>query len=113
VINRGSRVRGANRAPKLAPEEDHEGPLTFNQIADLYIKRYVKPRGLRTADDIEYRLKPLRVFFGDKELKTIKTADVEDFIADLQKPRRVNRQDNRVLRVASINRALQTLRAVA
>lgn len=74
------------------------------------MKHYVKPRGLRTAGDIEYRLKPLRVFFGDKEIETIKTADVGDFIAELRKPRRVNRQENRVLSLVSINRSLQRRR---
>jgi integrase len=70
----------------------------------------VKPRGLRTADDIEYRLKPLRGFFGPKEIVAIKTADVEDFIGDLRKPRVVNRKTERTLKPASINRRLALLR---
>jgi integrase len=72
----------------------------------------VEPRGLKTADSIEWRLKPLRSFFGSRLVRDIKTADVEDFIADLRKPRRVNRQADRVLSPASINRSLQLLRAI-
>jgi site-specific recombinase XerD len=65
---------------------------------------------LRTADDIEYRLKPLRRFFGTKEIVAIRTADVEDFIGDLRKPRVVNRRADRTLSPASINRSLALLR---
>jgi len=45
-------------------------------------------------------------------VRDVKTADVEDFIADLREPRQVNRQADRVLSPASINRSLQLLRAI-
>jgi integrase len=93
-------------------EDDRQAPVSFNQLADLYVERYVIPRALRTADTIEYRLKPLRCFFGAKGLSDIKTASVEDFIAELRKPRRVNRQDQRVLSLASVNRSLALLRHI-
>lgn len=73
---------------------------------------HVEPRGLRTAADFEYRVKPLRDFFSGKLVRNITTADVEDFIAKLRKPRRINGQENRVLSPASINRSLQQLRAI-
>jgi len=105
------RFRQAVRDGRVSPEEDRrDGLRMFDELADRYVERYVKPRGLRTAADIEYRLKPLREFFGPKEIVAIKTADVEDFIGDLRKPRVVNRQADRTLSPASINRRLAQLR---
>ena len=101
------------REGRVSAEEDRrEGPLTFNQLADLYVERYVKPRALRTAYSIEYRLKPLCEFLGPKTLTEIKTADVEDFVAELRKPRHVVRKDTYELKPASINRHLALLRRV-
>jgi integrase len=48
--------------------------------------------------------------FGDRALQDVKTADIEDFIADLKLPRVVNRQPNRTLSPASINRTFELLR---
>ena len=48
--------------------------------------------------------------FGDRALEDVKTADIEDFIADLKLPRVVNRQPNRTLSPASINRTFELLR---
>ena len=48
--------------------------------------------------------------FADWELSRIKTADIEDFIADLRKPRVVSRQENRTLSAESINRTIELLR---
>jgi integrase len=105
------RYRQAVRDGRVSAAEDRrDGLRTFDELADRYVERYVKPRGLRTADDIEYRLKPLRRFFGPKEIAAIRTADVEDFIADLRKPRVVNRRADRTLSPASINRPLALLR---
>ena len=107
------RFRQAVREGRVSAEEDRrERSLTFNQLADLYVERYVKPRALRTAYSIEYRLKPLREFFGPKALTEIKTADVEDFVAELRKPRHVVRKDTYELKPASINRHLALLRHV-
>ena len=106
------RFRQAVRDGRVATEAEQQGPLTFDRLADLYVERYVKPRALRTAKAMEYRLKPLRAFFGSRQIGQIKTADVEDFIAERRQRRRVNRQDDRLLSPVSINRDLQTLRAV-
>jgi integrase len=107
------RLRQAVREGRVSPEEERrDALLTFDKLADLHIECRVKPRGLKTADSIEWRLKPLRSFFGPNLVRDIKTADVEDFIADLRKPRQVNRQADRVLSPASINRSLQLLRAI-
>jgi hypothetical protein len=48
--------------------------------------------------------------FGDRLISEIKTADIEDFVADLKKPRVVNSIDGRRLSPASINRTLGLLR---
>ncbi len=62
------------------------------------------------ADTIDYRLKPLIERFGDRPISEIRTADIEDFVADLKKPRVVNSLDGRTLSPASINRTLGLLR---
>lgn len=46
----------------------------------------------------------------DHTLVDIKTADIEDFIADLKEPRVVNRQPGRTLSPASINRTIELMR---
>src|SRR5579872_1358384 len=85
-------------------------PLTFSKFADVYKQRHVLAKGLALAETIDYRLKPLIDRFGDRLLAEIKTADIEDFVSDLKKPRVVNSIDGRTLTAASINRALGLLR---
>jgi len=85
-------------------------PLTFSTFADVYKQRHVLAKGLALAETIDYRLKPLIERFGDRLLAEIKTADIEDFVADLKKPRVVNSIGGRTLTPASINRALGLLR---
>jgi integrase len=60
---------------------------------------------------IDYRLRPLIEHFGDRPIAEIKTADIEDFIADLRKPRVVNRcKEPRTLTPASVNRTIELMR---
>ena len=61
---------------------------------------------------IDYRLKPLIERFGDRAIADIKTADIDDFVADLKQPRVVNGLDSRRLTPASINRTLELLRHI-
>ena len=84
--------------------------LTFREFAEVYKQRHVQAKRLANAATIDYRLKPLIDRFGDRALQDIKTADIEDFIADLKLPRVVNRQPNRTLSPASINRTIELLR---
>ena len=84
--------------------------LTFREFADIYKQRHVQAKGLAIAKTIDYRLKPLIDQFGDRALVDIKTADIEDFIADLKLPRLVNRQPNRTLSPASVNRVIELMR---
>jgi hypothetical protein len=93
----------------LEPPRDTT-PMTFRQFAEVYKERHVFAKGLAIGWTIDYRLKPLIDHFGDRPIAEIRTADVEDFIADLRKPRVVNRRPNRRLTNASINRMIELLR---
>jgi integrase len=96
-------TRGAD-PPKVQLE------LTFGEFAAIYKQRHVLAKKLAMARTIDYRLKPLMQAFGDHPLAKIRTGDVEDFIADLKKPRVVNGLPNRILTPASVNRSMQLLR---
>jgi integrase len=77
----------------------------------VYKERHVRAKGLALAKTIDYRLKPLIEGFGDRPIAEIKTANIEDFIADLRKPRIVNRRpEPRALTNASVNRTIELLR---
>ncbi len=106
------RMKEAARAGRLSKRDDREpeGPLTFAQFAQLYADKHARAKNLALAKTIDYRLKPLIAFFGPRRLTDIKTADIEDFIAELRKPRRVNGQPGRTLRPASVNRSVELLR---
>ena len=83
-------------------------PQTFRQFAEVYKERHVLAKGLALAKTIDYRLKPLIEGFGDCPMAEIKTANIEDFIADMRKPRIVNRRpEPRTLTNASINRTIE------
>jgi len=79
-------------------------------MGTIYKERHVEAKGLALAKSIDYCLKPLLQAFGDRPLAEIRTADVEDYLADLRKPRTVNGLPNRRLTTASINRSMQLLR---
>jgi integrase len=84
--------------------------LTFRQFAGIYKEKHALAKGLALGTMIDYRLKPLLERFGDRALGGIRTADIEDFVADLKKPRVVNGREGRQLTPASINRSLGLLR---
>jgi hypothetical protein len=67
-------------------------PLTFRQFAEIYKERHVFAKKFAIGKTIDYRLRPILEHFGDRLLAEIKTADVEDFIADLRKPRVAGRR---------------------
>ena len=103
-------IRAGTFDPRgIDPPRESTG-LSFREFADRYKQRHVVAKGLAAASQIDYRLRPLLERFGDTPLTSIKTADVEDFIADLKQPRVVNRIAGRRLKPASINRAIQLLR---
>jgi integrase len=86
-------------------------PLTFRQFAEVYKERHIFAKGLAIGRTIDYRLRPIVDRFGDKLLAEIKTADVEDFIADLRKPHIAGRRKTpRTLLPASVNRTIELMR---
>jgi len=91
---------------------DEAGPLTFDKFSEKYIEKYVQARQLASADTIEYRMALIRARFGTRLLADIRTADIEDFVADLKKPVKMTRYHKveRTRRPATINRHLSLLR---
>jgi integrase len=92
------------------PKPKESAPATFAEFAQKYKERHVIAKGLALAKTIDYRLKPLIERFGDMALASIRTADIEDYIADLQKQPGTRRTRGRPLSVASINRQIEFLR---
>jgi hypothetical protein len=62
--------------------------MTFGKFAEVYRQRHVLAKGLALSSTIDYRLKPLVERFGDRPVAEIKTADIDDFVADLKEARR-------------------------
>ena len=85
--------------------------MTFRELVDIYKEPHAVAKKLSLARTIDWRIRPMLERFGDWALTEIKTADIEDFIADLRKPRIVGRcADERCLTPASINRTIELLR---
>jgi hypothetical protein len=104
-------VRAGTFEKRRAEPERKTTALTFRQFADIYKERHVFAKKLAIGKTIDYRLKPILEYFGDRLLAEIRTADIEDFIADLRKPRIAGRRKTpRVLAPASINRSIEILR---
>jgi integrase len=104
-------VRAGTFEKGRAEPESKTTALTFSQFADIYKERHVFAKKLAIGKTIDYRLKPIIEYFGDRPIAEIRTADVEDFIADLRKPRIAGRcKTPRVLAPASINRTIEILR---
>jgi hypothetical protein len=72
----------------------------------VYKQRHVLAKGLALSSTIDYRVKPLIERFGERAIAEIRTADIDDFVADLKRSRVVNGLDGRRLTPASINRTL-------
>jgi integrase len=95
----------ASTSRASSPEEP-SASLTFDKFADLYTDRYVRATGLASADTTEYRLAPIRRFFGSRPIASIQPADIEDFFAAMRQPARLRRTDGplRVRTPATLNR---------
>jgi integrase len=104
-------VRAGTYEKRRAEPERKTTALTFRQFADIYKERPVFAKKLAIGKTIDYRLKPTIEYFGERLLAEIRTADVEDFIADLRKLHIAGRRKTpRVLAPASINRTIEILR---
>jgi integrase len=117
--------------------------LTFNQLADRYranelveatIQSGVKIRGRRSLGPVLSSLKPLRAFFGERRIRTIKAADIKsykdhrvDTPVEIIRNRKVEVVDDRTgetsleihkavethqRKIATVNRELQLLRTM-
>ena len=86
-----------------------DAPMTFAQLATVYEERYIKGKGLKTAGEFKWRVKPLTKRFGETSIANIRTGDVEDWQAELRKPRKVN-GTVRAPSAATVNRAVEDLR---
>lgn len=86
------------------------GPMTFRELAEVYRERHVIPKRLTLAKEYDWSVKPYLERFGDRALVDIRTADVQDFIADLRKPRAIHRRGVRVLSASRVNKIIDLLR---
>ena len=100
-------VRSGANAKRRTREEPKTAPMTFEDLADSYKNRHVLAKKLAVSSTIGYRLRPLIERFGSHAIDRIRTADIEDFIADL---RNVKSRRKLPLSPASINRTVELLR---
>ncbi len=122
-----NRTEGKLVIKKLLREiEDHGAKiidgdrLTFAKLAEQYRERKLQPptykgetkvSGLRSYDSQRRRLATLIAYFGNKRIRNINHADIEKFKLTRLKDRNKRRPDDE-LKVATVNRELQLLRAV-
>lgn len=83
--------------------------MTFAQLAKIYEERYIAGKGLKTADEFKWRVKPLLQRFAQTPIAKIRAGDIEDWQAELRKPRLL-RGAIRTPSAATINRAVEDLR---
>ena len=95
----------AGRGVVISPDE----PMTFAQLAQVYEERYVVAKNLKTADEFKWRVKPLLARFSSTAINKIRTGDIEDWQAQLRKPRSIN-GIKRKPSAATVNRAVEDLR---
>ena len=89
---------------------------TFNDLADYYAEHYLRPAqyvdgrkvaGMRSLATVQVLLKTLRVYFGNRRLRSLTHGDVRTFRAERFKtPTRTGSQRA----IASVNRELALLR---
>jgi integrase len=107
-------VKAAVRAGTFDPRGrgvvlSSDDPMTFAQLAKVYEERYVVAKNLKTAGEFKWRVKPLVQRFGEMPITKIRTGDVEDWQAQLRRPRLVN-GTMRAPSAATVNRAVEDLR---
>lgn len=100
------RMCNAIRVGRFAGHQEH-ADLTFAAFGDLYLKRYVELRGLRSRGHIERRLAILKERWKGKRLTDIRVGEIEDLIQDL---RTSGARGKRPAKPATINRYLALLR---
>jgi integrase len=90
---------------------DTRGPMTFREFAAIYKERHVIAKGLSRAQDFDWMVRPFMERFGHRSIGEIKTADVEDLMADLRKPRQLRLgAEPQAPMAATVNRQMDVLR---
>lgn len=94
--------------------------MTFAKLAEQYNEKKLQPPtykgetkvgGLRSYDSLRRRLATLKAHFGSKRIQNISHADIEKFkLARLKSKNKRNPTEE--LKIATVNRELQLLRAV-
>ena len=85
--------------------------MTFRAFAAIYKERHVIAKGLSRAGDFDWTIRPFMERFGSRVLSEIKTADVEDLMADMRKPRQLRLgADPQAPTSATVNRQMDLLR---
>ncbi|HTV01904.1 MAG TPA: hypothetical protein VMF13_15255 [Luteitalea sp.] len=64
------------------------------------------PKRLTLAKEYDWSVKPYLERFGNRALVDIRSADLQDFIADLRKPRTIHRRAVRVLSASRVNKII-------
>jgi integrase len=92
--------------------------ITFQELAESYRKFKVKPAeyrgdrkiaGLRSLRTTEIRIKVLVAYFGNMKIRSITVGEIERF---KQKRLHTKTKDDRERSITSVNRELETLRAM-
>jgi integrase len=85
--------------------------MTFRAFSAIYKERHVIAKGLSRAGDFDWTIRPFMERFGHRALGEIKTADVEDLMADLRKPRQLRLgTEPKAPTSATVNRQMDVLR---
>jgi integrase len=92
--------------------------MTFNQLAEEYKDKKVKPAeyrgdkkisGMRSYDKVKLRIVPLKEHFGKMRVRSITQSDVEEYRDDRLRTKTKHDTDRSI---ASVHRELEILRAI-
>jgi integrase len=85
--------------------------MTFRAFSAIYKERHVIAKGLSRTRDFDWTIRPFMERLGNRALGDIKTADVEDLMADMRKPRRLRLgAEPQAPTSATVNRQMDLLR---
>lgn len=86
-------------------------PVTFREFAEVYRERHIVANNLSRQRSFEWTVRPFLERFGNRALSEIRTADIQDLIADMRKPRVLNKRPGpRAPKPGTINRTVDLLR---
>ncbi len=91
--------------------------MTFNQLADICERAFYKPAeiaqgrkvaGIRSIHSVKPQIDNLRLFFGTRLIKDLTTESLIDY--KLHRLKTKNKQLDRPVKIATVNRALSAMR---